>query len=181
MASGQEQLAPAPLTAFVSDFRPAITTPEHTLNKFLRMAETDNDLFAYILNKPFRNLKLDSYYKGLGLFSGSLMKAWASAEAKRVSRDCGGRYIAGELCGLGFHPLTCTQDFPVEGYLFKTEQHNINKANISYIWPQEESAKQPPIATYRMIKKSGRWLLDGVYCHDLENAHFNSKNIFKKH
>jgi hypothetical protein len=76
-----------------------------------------------------------------------------------LEKNCDGKEIEGELCGLEFHPVTCTQDLS-DTYLFRTEKETDDTAIISYQWPGDSSIA----ATYRLQKIESRWKLDGVFC-----------------
>lgn len=97
-----------------------------------------------------------------GFFSDGFLKAVAAVERRLVSQDCGGTYLQGEMCGLGYDPLNCAQDTPRDGYKFKTDSIEARRAVISMGW----DAQGPAIATYRLVLVGGKWRIDALRCVD---------------
>ncbi|MGE5504715.1 MAG: hypothetical protein ACM31L_09860 [Actinomycetota bacterium] len=139
-------------------FHPAKHPAEKWLARLLKRAEYDGSMVFYVVGAPFRDQRKDVNYHGL--FSQSLEADWAAAEASEVDKNCGGRYIDGEICGLDFDPLVCGQDVSEKGYLFHTDNIDENSATITMRWPWIEK----PLATYRLRKLGKKWVLDGVAC-----------------
>jgi len=180
LASGQDLNTPIQtedLKVKSSSYHFARSEAELTLEKIIRLDETDDELFPFIVGLPNRKAKLDGYYNGFGLFTKALLTMIRRAEADSVQKNCGGKYIEGELCGLGFRPLTCAQDSLDEDYLFRTDQQTLDTAIITYKWPGEDGYRNVPVARYRLIKKSEHWVLDGVSCISTNNGSFNGENL----
>ena len=147
--------------------RPPVTQSERALNATLRAADKDRDLLDNLLagrGDPHFKKTFD-YAPRL---TDALMKAIAAEEAALVGKDCAGRYVEGDICGLDYSPITCGQD-ESNAYLYHTEQDDGHTAVITY----STSKKQKPIATYRMTLVVDRWKIDGVKCED--GAAFNFK------
>ena len=99
-------------------------------------------------------------------------------EQNLVDENCGGKYREGEICGLDYDPVTCTQDV-VEQYLYNTLRMSEEEAHIEYKWPSTSTA----VAKYRLIKADGRWKIDGIQCASshgfnvpLNHGHVNNAN-----
>lgn len=114
----------------------------------------------FMLGYPDRNTGFDHLYEAF--FTPALLQAWRKAERDQVVQDCGGRYVEGELCGLGFSPLTCGQDEPPAGYVYNTQMETSQYTLVAAAWKGWEE----PIAVYRMVLQNGQWRLDGVYCQE---------------
>lgn len=112
----------------------------------------------FVLGYPKRNTDFDQLYEPF--FTPALIKAWRKAEHDQVIQDCNGRYIDGELCGLGYNPVTCGQDTPPAGYVYKTQMETDEVTLIVSSWKGWDE----PTAVYRMVKKEGQWRLDSVLC-----------------
>lgn len=134
------------------------TSAELALDGLLLLAEADVDLGWYATGRNTRDAKKDGRFARY--FSKKLVTEWRKAEIAELKRNCGGRYVEGDMCGLETHPITCSQsDYP-DGYYYRTEQAGQGWAVISYRWPPNSS----PLATYRMVKSGHRWIMDGVAC-----------------
>ncbi|MCT4626439.1 hypothetical protein [Halodesulfovibrio sp.] len=114
----------------------------------------------FIIGYPERDTTFDHLYKSF--FTPALIKAWRTAERDRVMQDCKGEYIDGDLCGLGFNPLSCAQDDPPNGYVYKTQMETDKFILIAAAWKGWED----PTAIYRMVFEENQWRLDGVICAD---------------
>jgi hypothetical protein len=137
----------------------AATEPERALNATLRIADKDE--------KEFDNL-----FQGRGdpkfhqtvdyrqFLTAPLLAAIAAEQRKLLKADCGGKYLEGDECGLDYDPITCAQDTPPH-HLFDTVRADANVAVINETWPGEKK-----ITTYRMVHRSGHWLIDGIRCAD---------------
>jgi hypothetical protein len=148
-------------------FHPPATQSERALNATLRAADNDRDQLDNLLAG-----RGDPHFKKTFDYSprltDALMKAIAAEETALVMKDCGGRYMEGDICGLDYSPITCGQD-ESNAYLYRTEQDDGHMAVISY----GASKNQKPIATYRVTLVADRWKIDGVKCE--EGAAFNFK------
>lgn len=150
-------------------FREAVTPSEKALDAIIHLQESEDDAVFYARQTPWRNVKKDERFKPF--FSIELVAAWSKAERQAVRRNCQGKYIEGEDCGIEVHPILCAQDFSKEGYAYRTESSMKNAAVISYRWPQFPEV----IATYRMILENERWVLDGVSCRQGPAFNMNSR------
>jgi len=131
---------------------------EKALDAAIRNSDADSDMFFFLVKRP-RDIGKDRNYSGL--FSANLQNSWKLAENKLLNEECGGKYKSGEVCGLDYNPLTCMQDLFEDGYGYRTDSLSHNKASISYRWIKSDGG---PIATYRLVRIHGRWLIDGVRC-----------------
>ncbi|MBF0267538.1 MAG: hypothetical protein HQL44_02985 [Alphaproteobacteria bacterium] len=137
------------------------------LDAIIRMSERDEGYVDFAVKAPWRNKSKDRQY-GQTVSKG-LQSAWAKAETLSVQKNCKGKYLEGELCGLGFNPLSCAQDLSDEAYLYQTQKASGSLAVISYRWPRGGDI----VATYKMIRQGDGWILDGVSCHP--SPSFNMK------
>ncbi|NVK19642.1 MAG: hypothetical protein HWE30_13160 [Methylocystaceae bacterium] len=123
------------------------------------------DLMDYMVGYPNRKTNFDHLYDQF--FTPALTKAWRTAERNQVQKNCNGQYIEGEQCGLGFNPLTCAQDDPAQGYLYRTERKSKGVATVTTTW----QGQLKPLAAYSVVKQDKAWVIDGVSC--LNDAQFN--------
>jgi hypothetical protein len=158
-------------------FQPPQTEAEKALDAILTRAKTDYDMTFYALNEPHYDPLLGSPHarlvppedKGYSrLFTKPLVNAWRELEKSLVQQSCGGKYIGGELCGLDYNPILCTQD-DSDTFHYHTVNSDKNMAIIEYSPPETEYL----LATYRMIKDQQGWKIDGVACRDSDK--FNMK------
>ncbi len=138
------------------NFHRAKTDPERALDAILSRDKDDVNVFEY-LTRHTPGIKTTDY---ANMFTAAYKQAVTDMEAQQVQENCGGKYIQGELCGIDFSPVTCAQDVTDTFYLYRTEQISKREAIIAYAWPKSLHAS----ATYRLLKKNGRWKLDGVMC-----------------
>jgi hypothetical protein len=165
----REKSPPAHVQQDDNGFYLANSEAEKTLAKILFITDNDREFTTFAFKKPW--LKKATTSKLKHFFSLSLQKAWVDAQVNALKENCDGKYIDGELCGLGFNPLTCAQDYNEKGYLYKTLAEDDAAAIISYMWPHiPETA-----ATFRMIRQKGQWIVDGVSCGSIINPTYNFK------
>ena len=131
---------------------------EQALDRLLTLSDKDPDLGRLAVGNKERDQSKDS--RLAPYFTPALREAWAQAEAAAVRRNCGGRQVAGEACGLDIHPISCSQDISTNGYVYRTESSDKDRTILSYRWPRTTEI----LATYRMIRTANRWVLDGVSC-----------------
>jgi hypothetical protein len=117
------------------------------------------------LQHPWRNRAKDVFYKDL--FTPKLLHVFAQVELEALQESCGGKYIEGDLCGLGVSPITCSQD-PPESYAYQTQSGSEHEAIIRAI----DRMRNQTTSTYRMVKIGRDWKLDGIDCDDMK---FNMK------
>lgn len=152
-------------------FSSPINMAEVVLDSILRFESlaSKDDRFGpfmdFMIDYPKRTTDFDHMYESF--FSPDLVKAWRKAERDQVVQDCDGQYIDGQLCGLGFNPLTCGHDDPPEGYIYRTQLETDELTLVASTW----KGWNDPKALYRMVKREGQWRLDGVLC--VDGDHFN--------
>ena len=162
MAASRLVLALAALgwagAAAASDFHPAATPPEKALDATVRLADRDAGFHFYVLQASWYGKPADKGYSRL--VTKALVAAIGAEEKKLVQANCGGKYLAGELCGHDFRPLTCAQDFSDQPYLYQTVSADANSAVIRRKWPSGTDEGN----TYRLLLADGRWRIDGIDC-----------------
>jgi hypothetical protein len=87
---------------------PPQSAAEVSLNKIVTIAngdefQLDNLLYRY----PVVPKKQVDYR---GMLTAQLIAAMQAEEKKLVAKDCGGKYMEGEVCGMDYSPITCAQD-----------------------------------------------------------------------
>ncbi len=152
-------------------FHPPETPPEKALDAILRRTKKDTYMHDYLIHRSASVHEKDY----ANMFSRSFRESVTQAEAQQVRKNCNGSYITGELCGLNFSPVTCTQDFP-DTFLYHTRQINRQQAVITYAWPYTSHSA----AAYQMIEEDSRWKIDGVLCAE-ENTRFNWNDMKEDH
>jgi len=140
------------------DLHPPMTAAERTLDAILKISDADSGMFLFVVNRPDRKVADDAKFSGF--FTRQLLDAIAGTERQEVERDCGGKYLEGEICGLDFDPITCAQDEPENGYVYRTEKSTARRQIITMAW----AGRDEVVAAYRMLKQGGSWKLDGVAC-----------------
>ena len=139
-------------------FHPASTPAEQALDRLLALSDKDPDLGRFATGNKERDQSKDT--RMAPYFSQGLRDAWAAAEAAAVRRNCGGRQVAGESCGMDINPVTCSQDSSAAGYVYRTENSDGDRTILSYRWPRTTEV----IASYRLIRSANRWIVDGITC-----------------
>ncbi len=139
-------------------FHVAQSEAEKALLDIIRRAVTDDNVIEYVLGTPGYDPKKDSGYSLL--FTKKLLRVMAKKESDLVKKECNGKYT-NEICGIDYNPITCSQDFIDEGYLFQTKEDTGHKAVIHFLWtPFIDDGS----TFYILIKDGGRWKLDGIGC-----------------
>jgi hypothetical protein len=129
---------------------PPKSPAELALDKVLKTADRDDLQLDNLLHRyPVAKAKQIDYRPAL---TAQLIAAMQAEEKRLVAKDCGGKYLEGELCGMDYSPITCAQD-TVAPYTYKTVAQHDRDAIIA-----------GPGATYRMIQAGSGWQLDGVKC-----------------
>uniref|UniRef100_I2Q134 DUF3828 domain-containing protein n=1 Tax=Desulfovibrio sp. U5L TaxID=596152 RepID=I2Q134_9BACT len=136
----------------------AASEAEKALDKVLHLSGKDPNLLEFVLRTPSYKPKADKGYARF--FTKRLLDDMAAQEKAAVQENCNGRYVAGELCGLDYNPLTCAQDEPAGAYRYKTESSAEEKAVVAYKWPEEKDKA----ATFEMVEEGGMWKVDRVTC-----------------
>jgi hypothetical protein len=131
--------------------------PERALAKILGQADKDEHLLDNLLQgRGAKTFKPTFNYETL--LTTALVEAIRAHEKALVAKDCKGKYLEGEICGLDYSPITCGQDSNTR-YEFRTPQAGPNIAKIEFRWPGGKTA-----ASYRVIKAEGTWKIDGISC-----------------
>lgn len=150
-------LTTAPVSAQENTgFRLPTTQAERALDGILKHVDADEQALDNLLGGRNRTYRRTVDYRPM--MTQPLLAAIAAKEKANVKRDCGGRYIAGDLCGLGYVPITCAQDTN-DTYFYRTEAESGDQARIAYAW-----TKANAVAVYRMVKRAGAWKIDGIRC-----------------
>jgi hypothetical protein len=147
--------------------KPASAT-ELALDAIIKRVDKDDDQM-YKIRRARDKVKTRGGVDYATLLTQPLLAAIAQAEAAEVKKNCGGKYIRGELCGLDYDPVTCAQDYN-DTYLYRTEQEGPLEARIAYTWPNDTAN---PAAIYHLIRQGDRWMIDGIACYG--SASFNMK------
>lgn len=116
------------------------------------------ELGAYAKSVPWRNVRKDVHYARL--VTPGLRDAISREEIQLVKENCGGEYVEGDNCSFGTNPITCSQDYSEDGYLFRAEKIGRNEVVLSLGWPGFSEI----IGTYRLVRAGGVWKLDGIRC-----------------
>lgn len=151
-----------PVASAESHFVPPGTVPETALDRVLHRADSDGEQLANLLHRPGADVRID-YTQ---MLTPALIAAITNAEKQLVQKDCGGKYLKGEVCGLDYSPITCAQD-TAPSYIYHTVLELGDRAVIEYAWPNGRI----PIATYTIVKDKDGWKIDGVTC--AHGAKFN--------
>jgi hypothetical protein len=140
-------------------FHIARTPAEKALDEIIRRAIKDDNIFEYVLGRPWYDAKKDTGYSRL--FTKQFVRAVTKIESDAVKESCGGQY-GDDICGIDYNPIFCGQDYSESGYLYRTVDDDGRKAKILSLgvdFPSEEIQ-----TSYRLIKDGGDWKLDGVIC-----------------
>jgi TPR repeat protein len=140
-------------------FHTARSPAEKSLDEIISRTIKDNNIFEYVLGRPWYDAKKDSGYSRL--FTKKLVGAITKQESDLVKETCGGKY-GDDICGIDYNPITCAQDYSDSGYLYRTVEDDGYKAII--LSPGVVYASNEAKTTYRLIKVGDDWKLDGVVC-----------------
>ena len=168
-------------------FHLATTEAEKKLDYILNFTGSEDNpnsvlwrkLHSYIEKWPHIHPKMKLQYTDI--LTKDFIYAWSLKEKKEVDDDCGGRYIKGDLCGLGFIVLTCAQD-SFNTYLYRTLEETDDYVIIQYAWPDfiDYNTMDPNTdrvtmahATYKLVKRNNIWLLDATKCEHMSRFHIN--------
>lgn len=150
--------AKEPTSPGAAGYHVATTEAEKALDHVLRLSEKDGNLLEFVLHTPQYKPKADKGYARY--VTKRLLADMAAMEKAAVTANCKGKYVAGELCGVDYNPLTCAQDEAEGAYQYKTESAADGKAVVAYKWPDEKDKA----ATFEMLEEGGAWKVDGVKC-----------------
>jgi hypothetical protein len=132
--------------------------PERALDSILKRVDKDENLLDNLLQgRGTKNYKPTFDYASL-LTSG-LIAAIRTKEREIVRRDCRGKYVEGDICGLDYSPITCAQDMNSK-YEYRTLENTGDAVKIEYRWPPGGK----PVATYTLRKNGTDWKIDGISC-----------------
>jgi hypothetical protein len=93
------------------------------------------------------------------LLTGDLIASIRTKEREIVQKDCKGKYVEGDICGLDYSPITCAQDMNSK-YEYRTLENTGDAVKIEYRWPPGGK----PVATYTLRKNGTDWKIDGISC-----------------
>ncbi|MBN2752375.1 MAG: hypothetical protein JXQ84_06670 [Rhodospirillaceae bacterium] len=149
----------SPKDATSEGFHYPSTSAEQFLDLIITLADSTRGTFAdYATSDPRRDVRYDPHYARF--ITPGLREAISREETQLVKKNCGGKYVDGEICGMDSDPITCTQDIAEEGYLFRTERTKRDMVIVAYRWP--ESTKIAGV--HRLVRAGGVWKLDGIRC-----------------
>lgn len=160
-------------------FHKASTAAEKSLEHILRVTcdnypegiDYNNErigILNYIEEWPHTDEEKAVKYKEF--FTEDFIYEWSMIEKRSVDTKCNGKYIDGELCGIGFYILHSVPQCSKE-YLYRTIEENENIAIIQYLWPSREHKNMmkknipiytPGYITCKMVKLNNAWVIDGV-------------------
>ncbi len=131
-------------------------SPIHLLQQLVTLTEKDK----YQLDNLFDG-RQDPAYKQTVDYSRyltpALLNAYRLEEVRLLKKECEGKYIDGMVCGIDYSPITCAQDTPENIYKIVT-QTPVRVVITAQHLPYQD------LVTYRLLRISGRWMLDGVNC-----------------
>lgn len=142
-----------------ASFHAPVTPAEKVLDTILARANQDDNLFEFILKRPWYDPAKGSGYENM--FSRTLLDEWARAEASMVKESCDGVYREGEICGIDYDPISCSQD-PPDAYTYRTKIASNQRVVIASMAPYSATGA----VNYVFVKTNGKWKLDGVDCGD---------------
>jgi hypothetical protein len=151
-AVGASMLLVLAAAAASAGFHLPKSASEMALDRLLKAADGDEFQLDNLLHRYPVVPKKQVDYRGM--LTAQLIAAMRAEEKKLVAKDCGGKYVEGEICGMDYSPITCAQD-TVAPYTYKTIAQHEHDAVIA-----------GPGATYRMIQVGSGWQLDGVKCNE---------------
>jgi hypothetical protein len=173
-----------------------VTQAEKAADKILRLfaygsgrglegAPEWENLLDYIQQWPHTKPNMPLKYQNF--FTKELIYDWSRQEQQEVLNSCG-RYIEDSLCSFGFVILACSQD-GAGVYLYRTidasENHAIIALTLYGFEDEYEEYMQRVEAegynqeewrggvVYKMIKRDGKWLLDGMCCREEGKCYFS--------
>jgi hypothetical protein len=169
-------------------FHPPQTEAEKALDHILQLDHADTQLAEFAVKDPGYDRSKTSAFSHL--FTQPLLGAWEKGEKDSVSRECGGKYKDGWICGMDINPISCStsdDDWPDEhrSYLYRAIKRNTSEVILTYKVVISYTASDARRITqmlpdskrdrffYRMVKDKDRWKLDGVVCDNY--YHFNMK------
>lgn len=144
------------------DWHAPATPEEHALDAILKSADRDDDQLDNLLGGRGPG-KFRQTFDYRAVLTQRLISAIRRTETKLVKRNCGGNYYDGEICGLDFLPIECTQDTN-DTYLYRTDMQNKSVARIDYAWPSNKWSNTSLVASYKLVKIADQWKIDGIKC-----------------
>lgn len=154
--------AHASADALPIDWHAPATPEERALDAILKSADRDDNQLDNLLGGRGPG-DFHRTFDYRAVLTQRLISAIRRAEAKLVKRNCGGKYFDGEICGLDFLPIECTQDTN-DKYLYRTEIQNKSEAKIDYAWPANKWSTTSLVASYKLVKVADKWKIDGIKC-----------------
>lgn len=157
-------------------FHPPRTGAEEALDALLVHDKKDENMYEYLLGRPSYDASKNPGYTRW--VTQDFVNAVRAKEKELVQENCGGEYVAGELCGIDVHLPICAQDDSSMDYLFHTIRATATEAHIVYAWQEhigQNNAISGPV--FRMVLQDEVWKLDGLDCG--EDYRFNAPLIFR--
>lgn len=149
------------MPALAAQYHPPRSDAEKALEHILLTDGSDEGAMqAFLTADPGRDPRHDADYTPL--FTSEFVQAVRDYEKKSVEETCGGEYKQDEVCGFGASYVTCGQEVPEDPYVYDTASSADDRAVITGRWAQDMAGDTE--VSYRMVKKDGQWLLDGVSC-----------------
>lgn len=153
--------------AAAETIHPPASTAERALDGILKHADYDsNQLDNLFGGRGQKNYRPTADYSKI--LTPPLLTAITAKQKALVQKDCGGQYRKGDICGMDSSPITCAQDTS-DSYLYRTLSGGEDRAEIAYYWPGTDK----PVATYRLIRETETWKIDGIRCTDGDSFNFN--------
>ena len=147
-------------TVEMNEYHTKSTAAEKELDSILRMSESDPNFTNYVLNRYHAD---GSKYIVINkLISDRLIYLLRKKEREIVHKDCGGKYIYHEICGLDINPLTCAQDYSNNQYLYLSK-----KVRDGYVILYKWQGIDGVVAKYKMSYANKKWIMTGIYCEGL--------------
>jgi len=141
-------------------FQPPSSDAERALNSILKWRDPGGPVYRFLTDqnggRKLYEKRFDRH------FTVPLLDAVAALERKLVKEECRGRYVEGDMCGIGYNPLNCAQDDPPNGYHFLVESAGEGTEVIATAW----RASGPVTARYRVTRYHGTWAIDAISCPD---------------
>ncbi|MGD0191509.1 MAG: hypothetical protein ABSD74_12280 [Rhizomicrobium sp.] len=137
-----------------SSFHKARSISEIALDRILKIADADDrildNLFHRYPDDPVTRSQRVDYSRFL---TTELIQLFSREQRKLVQEDCGGVYLKGELCGMDYNPVTCTNG-ELGAPSYSTKRQTNNSALIMADTGNE----------YTLAQERGVWKLTGVKC-----------------
>jgi len=143
-------------------YHPPTSPSELVLDSLLAksrdIGEESAALHDYITKAPDANQEYDKEFDTL--ITSQLRNSIARMQIDEVKKNCNGKYIEGELCGLDVDPITCSQDSPVK-YVYRSKSISPHEVVIHV---RADYNGKEDMASYRLAWRDPVWKVDGIRC-----------------